>query len=128
MTKVSSVSWQELGIISDDETGIAARVFVSTKGRVPVPMVQLGRLGPAGTDFFPSIIPEVSWAEGQGTLPALAQSATLPDGLAKKVQDMLRPHLVLPDADNLDEEDFKLIDLGSPAKSDAGLWCGLSCS
>jgi hypothetical protein len=128
MASDSNVAWQELGVVSDDETGVAARVFVGTRGRVPVPMVQLGRLGPGGKDFFPSIVPEVQWAAGAGTIPDLGKSASLPDSLTKQVYDMLKPHLVLPNEADLSEDDFKLIEIDAPAKMNAGLFCGLRCS
>jgi hypothetical protein len=129
MTEQGTPAWNELGIVSDDESGVAARVFIGTQGRVPIPMVQLGRLGPGETDFFPSIVPEVNWVEGRGSLPGLQQGLSMPEKLAAKVQSILEPHLVLPDANDLDDDDFRLIEVGSPSKrGENALWCGLKCS
>jgi hypothetical protein len=128
MTEQGATNWNELGVVSDDETGIAARVYVGTRGRVPVPLVQLGRLAADGNGFLPSVIPDVNWEDGKGKVGDLKESMSIPHALASKVHDMLKPHLVLPDPNELSEDDFKLVDAGNPAKLDANLLCGLRCS
>lgn len=119
--------WKELGVVSDETTGMAAIVTI-LEGTRPLPGVQLGHLiGPEKT-FSPYVHPKVTWADGKGSVSATNAGLSIPPSLSQKIADLLKPHLIEgPTAAIRDLQNFDLLEVDHGGAVESALGC-LKCS
>lgn len=116
--------WTDLGIVVDEETGIAALVGISVGPGRPMPSVQLGRIIGPERKFSPYLHPETEWENGKGRLSSVEMVGSIPNALQNKINDLLEPHLTEHSGVRIKEDD---IELGRGGQGEAFLGC-LSCS
>jgi hypothetical protein len=120
--------WLEIGIVADDESGMAARVCIQHGGRYPLPSVQLGTLIGHDRVFSPHLHPTVTWEEGKGTVTSVDTLGEIPPALQRQVEDLLRPHLVERPEDAVDELlNYWLVETEAGRSVITSMGC-LSCS
>ena len=86
--------WLEIGIVADEESGMAARVCIQHGRKYPLPSVQLGSLIGEDRTFSPFLHPRVVWEEGRCMVTDTENLGTIPKGLQEQIAMLLRPHLV----------------------------------
>lgn len=123
-----STDWRELGIVVDEDTGMAALVGVSLGGGKPLPSVQIGRVIGPERRFSPFLHPAVDWIGGKGAIRDPRQLGIPSTALQDKIVSLLSPFLVERPGKGLDELfGQEVVDLQRPSGGEARLGC-LSCS
>lgn len=123
-----SPEWNEIGIVVDEESGIAALVGLSSGGGKPLPSVQLGRIIGPERRFSPYLHPAVDWKDGKGSISEPETIGRIPAGLQEKIARLLQPHLVERPNDGLDKLlGHDVVDFGRKVHGETILGC-LSCS
>lgn len=86
--------WLEIGIVADEESGMAARVCIQHGQKYPLPSIQLGTLIGDDRTFSPFLHPSVIWENDRGAVSDIESLGTIPKGLQEQIAMLLRPHLV----------------------------------
>lgn len=128
MKSYADMEWTEIGIVVDEDSGIAALVGISGGGGKPLPSVQLGRIIGPERRFSPYLHPAVNWKDGKGSIANPDLIGRIPSGLQERITRMLAPHLVERPGRGLDELlGHEIVDIGRKIHGETMLGC-LSCS
>ena len=127
MKNFATAQWTEIGIVVNENTGIAA-VGVSSGCGKPLPSVQLGRVIGPERRFSPYLHPAVDWKDGKGKISNRKLIGQMPKGLQDKIAQFLAPHLVERPGQGIDELlGHEIVDVGRKVQGETVLDC-LSCS
>jgi hypothetical protein len=127
MKTYDTMKWNELGIVVDDENGVAALVGISVGDSRPMPSVQLGRIIGPERRFSPFLHPVVDWKGGAGSIASPELIGSVTPELQRKIADFLAPHLIeRPDLESA-VSTHEIIDINKQVRGETVLRC-LSCS